>query len=164
MRALGITVLPEGPFSKVLQIVFTPPAQPISLLCNEDNTSFHSIQIGTSMVAFEPSVFSVEDMAFINKVRRTVSHAIAGTLESGSAAGASSSGPRGGAGRGDGGGRQRGGGGGGGASQGSLASTQAMMAELMRLLMRRDLTQEEKDEEGAFAGGGVHGMKPDTCH
>jgi len=39
-----------------------------------------------------------------------------------------------------------------------------MMAELMRLLMRRDLTQEEKDEEGAFAGGGVHGMKPDTCH
>ena len=81
---IGITILPVGPFSKVLQIVFTPPAQPITLLCNEDNTAFHSIRIGTSMVAFEPSVFSTKDMAFINKVRRTVSHAIAGTLESSS--------------------------------------------------------------------------------
>jgi len=160
VRALGITVLPEGPFSKVLQIVFTPPAQPISLLCNEDNTAFYSIQIGTSMVAFEPSVFSIQDMAFINKVRRTVSHAIAGTLESSSPGGASSGAARGGAGRGGGGRRQGDSSGGGRGPQGSLQSTQAMLSELMSLLMRPDLTQEEKDEQRAFEGGGVHGMKP----
>jgi len=48
------------------------------------------------MIAFEPSVFSIKDMAFINKVRRTVSHAIAGTLESSSDVPAKSRGAGGG--------------------------------------------------------------------
>ena len=67
VRALGVTILPTGPFSKVLQMIFTPPAQPLSLLCNEDHSAFYSIQIGTSMIAFEPSVLTLTDMAFINK-------------------------------------------------------------------------------------------------
>ena len=66
VRALGVTILPTGPFSKVLQMIFTPPAQPLSLLCNEDNSAFYSIQIGTSMIAFEPSVLTLTDIASIN--------------------------------------------------------------------------------------------------
>ena len=157
VRALGITILPQGPFSKVLQIVFTPPAQPISLLCNQELSAFYSIQIGTSMVAFEPCVFSRQDMAFINKVRRTVSLAIAGTLGGSSEAGGKARGGAAGKHR-----RQE-------ATSHSASREQAssgsksvddMLRELMALLMRRDLTQEEKDEERAFEGGGVHGMQP----
>jgi len=41
-----------------------------------------------------------------------------------------------------------------------MQKAQSMLAELMELLMRPDLTQEEKDAEESFKGGGVHGMKP----
>jgi hypothetical protein len=158
VRALGITVLPMGPFSKVLQMIFTPPAQPIALLCNEERTAFHSIRIGTSMVAFEPSVFSRDDLHFINRVRRTVSQAIAGTLEASTASAAHLKSHGGGAG-----GRKKDGGGAqvAGAGQGNgTQSAQAMLDGLMSLLMRHDMTAEELEEEQAFAGGGAHGMKP----
>jgi hypothetical protein len=139
VRALGVTVLPVGPFSKVLQIVFTPPAQPISLLCNEDKTAFYSIQVGTSMIAFEPSVFTLEDMRFINQVRRTVSHAIAGTLESVTSC-SSSSGKASSFAKARGGGR-------GAAKAAGGAGAQEMLAGLMALLTRCDLTEEELEEQ-----------------
>ena len=96
-------------------------------------------------------------MAFINKVRRTVSQAIAGTLEADAAASKQQKHKAGG---GAGGRTAAGGRGGGAGGAGGVQCAQAMLGELMALLMRPELTPEEKAEEQAFKDGHVHGMKP----
>ena len=99
-------------------------------------------------------------MAFINKVRRTVSQAIAGTLESDAAATTQQKQQKQKAGGGAGGRTAAGGRGGGAGGSGGGQCAQEMLGELMALLMRPELTPEEKAEEQAFKDGHVHGMKP----
>lgn len=55
----GVTVLPAGLFSKVLQLVFTPPDQPMRVCCNEDKTAFHAATVGASRPLPSASAVSV---------------------------------------------------------------------------------------------------------
>jgi len=66
------------PFNNVVQMVFTPPGQPLQLLCNMDCTNLFSLKIGVSEVHFKPLVLTRQDLVVVNRIRKTVSEAIAG--------------------------------------------------------------------------------------
>ena len=78
VRALGVTLLPAGLFSKVLQLIFTPPDQPLRICCSMDRTQIYAAKVGPSKVSFAPAALSLSDMAAVNKARKMVSVAIAG--------------------------------------------------------------------------------------
>jgi hypothetical protein len=80
VRAIGITVLPDGLFGKVLQIIFTPPDAPIRLCVemNGEDMRISGVTVGTSMVSFSPASLSSRDFDAINQVRKIVSDAISG--------------------------------------------------------------------------------------
>jgi len=98
------------PFNNVVQMIFTPPSQPLQLLCNTDCTNFFSLKIGVSEVHFKPLVLTRQDLVVVNRIRKTVSKTIAG--------------------------------GGGGASTVNL---QIMLAEILALLIRRDVCPDMSD-------------------
>jgi hypothetical protein len=91
VRAMGITVLPDGLFGKVLQVIFTPPEAVIKL-CIVTNSGqdmrITAALVGENLVTFRPAHLTLEDLSTINMVRRIVSDAISGRSSMYSAAAA----------------------------------------------------------------------------
>jgi hypothetical protein len=74
VRVVGMSMLP---FNKVVQMIFTPRRQPLQLLCNMEKTQFFSMKIGVSEIHFKPLVLSTQDLATVNRIRKTVSQIFA---------------------------------------------------------------------------------------
>ena len=114
------------PFNNVVYMVFTPPSQPLQLLCNKHYTNFFSLKVGVSKFYFKPLVLTRQDLVVVNRIRKTISEAVAGGMGEG--------------------GSER------------AVNIQIMLAELIALLMRRDVCPDmpevaAKDECTTLANG-----------
>ena len=80
VRAIGVTVLPDGLFGKVLQVIFTPPEAKIKLAVGGDGDGMRisAACVGANMVSFEPASLTLHELASINNVRKIVSNTISG--------------------------------------------------------------------------------------
>jgi hypothetical protein len=80
VRAMGVTVLPDGLFGKVLQIIFTPPEAAIKLCIIDSNEDMRvsAALVGENLLTFRPANLSMDELRTVNVVRKIVSDAISG--------------------------------------------------------------------------------------
>ncbi len=80
VRAMGVTLLPDGLFGKVVQLIFTPPEAAIKLCISDCDHGMliSAVLIGTNVMSFRPAHLSLQDLETINSVRKVVSAAISG--------------------------------------------------------------------------------------
>eukprot|EP00288_Rhodomonas_lens_P012598 CAMPEP_0177711432 /NCGR_PEP_ID=MMETSP0484_2-20121128/11858_1 /TAXON_ID=354590 /ORGANISM="Rhodomonas lens, Strain RHODO" /LENGTH=305 /DNA_ID=CAMNT_0019223165 /DNA_START=60 /DNA_END=974 /DNA_ORIENTATION=- len=78
VRIVGVTLLPEGLFGKITQLVFCPRDLKLRVCANESISEFEAVMIGKTKIQLQPFLLSLQDFGTVNLVRRFVSDAVAG--------------------------------------------------------------------------------------